>query len=129
IQIKQKIQNVNFNELNPQHIDFRSDTVTYPTLKMRESMYTAKVGDDVYNDDPAVQELQDYAAKLIGKESALFVPSGCLGNTCCLMGQSSREKNLFYLLNAIQYYMKEVLQPKYVYYNQDKLIQKIQTGQ
>lgn len=60
--------------------DFRSDTVTQPCAAMREAMATAKVGDDVFGDDPTVNDLQARAAKLFGMESALFVPSGTMGN-------------------------------------------------
>ena len=65
-------------------IDIRSDTVTLPTQKMREVMYTAIVGDDVYDDDPTVKELESYAADLLGKESSLFVPTGTFGNQLAL---------------------------------------------
>ena len=59
-------------------IDLRSDTVTQPTDKMRHAMANAIVGDDVYQDDPTVIELEQLAAKLVGKEAALFVPSGTM---------------------------------------------------
>jgi len=65
-------------------IDFRSDTVTKPSLEMRKAMYDAEVGDDVYGEDPTTNELQEYAADLLGKESALFVTSGVMGNQICL---------------------------------------------
>ena len=65
-------------------IDLRSDTVTKPSKKMRKAMYDAEVGDDVYKEDPTVNELQEYAANLLGKEYALFVPSGVMGNQICL---------------------------------------------
>lgn len=65
-------------------IDLRSDTVTKPSAEMRKAMYDAEVGDDVYKEDPTVIELQEYAAELLGKESALFVPSGVMGNQICL---------------------------------------------
>ncbi len=65
-------------------IDIRSDTVTQPTAKMREAMAQAVVGDDVYEDDPTVQELEHYGAGLVGKEAALFVPSGTFGNQLAL---------------------------------------------
>jgi threonine aldolase len=65
-------------------IDLRSDTVTKPSETMRKAMYDAEVGDDVYKEDPTVNELQDFAANLLGKESALFVPSGVMGNQICL---------------------------------------------
>ena len=61
-------------------IDLRSDTVTHPTQKMREAMYNACVGDDVYGDDPTVIELEVLSAELMGKEAALFVPTGVFGN-------------------------------------------------
>lgn len=67
------------------YIDLRSDTVTLPTQKMREAMYKAEVGDDVYGDDPTVKDLEDYAAKILGKEAALFVPSGTFGNQLALL--------------------------------------------
>jgi threonine aldolase len=61
-------------------IDLRSDTVTKPTAAMREAMAAAEVGDDVYAEDPTVNELQRRAAEMLGKEAALFVPTGTMGN-------------------------------------------------
>jgi len=61
-------------------IDLRSDTVTKPTLEMREAMMRAEVGDDVYIEDPTVNKLQERAAEIFGREAALFVPSGTMGN-------------------------------------------------
>ena len=61
-------------------IDLRSDTVTKPTLAMRDAMANAEVGDDVYGEDPTVNQLQDSAAERTGKEAALFVPSGTMAN-------------------------------------------------
>jgi threonine aldolase len=61
-------------------IDFRSDTVTWPTQEMREAMAAAEVGDDVYGDDPTVNRLERKAAQRLGKEAALFVASGTMGN-------------------------------------------------
>jgi len=60
--------------------DFRSDTVTKPTPKMRQAMASAVVGDDVLGDDPTVQALEAKAAEMLGLEAALFVPSGTMGN-------------------------------------------------
>ncbi|MFL0247804.1 low-specificity L-threonine aldolase [Candidatus Clostridium stratigraminis] len=71
-------------------IDLRSDTVTVPTKEMREAMYNAVVGDDVYEDDPTVKELEEYAAKLVNKEAALFVPSGTFGNQLALLTHCRR---------------------------------------
>jgi len=65
-------------------IDLRSDTVTRPTPEMRRAMAEAEVGDDVFGDDPTVNSLQEYAADLLGKEAALFVPTGSMGNQVCL---------------------------------------------
>jgi threonine aldolase len=62
-------------------IDLRSDTVTKPTPAMRRAMMEAEVGDDVYGEDPTVNRLEQRAAELTGKEAALFVPSGTMGNT------------------------------------------------
>jgi threonine aldolase len=61
-------------------VDLRSDTVTRPTADMRRAIATAIVGDDVFNDDPTVHELQARIAALTGKEAALYVPSGTMGN-------------------------------------------------
>jgi threonine aldolase len=68
----------------PKVIDLRSDTVTKPSAKMRAAMAAADVGDDVYGEDPTVNRLEQRAAELAGKESALFVPSGTMGNTIAL---------------------------------------------
>lgn len=65
-------------------IDLRSDTVTKPSDAMRKAMFNAEVGDDVYKEDPTVNELENYAAQLLGKEAALFVPTGVMGNQICL---------------------------------------------
>jgi threonine aldolase len=65
-------------------IDLRSDTVTRPSPAMRQAMATAEVGDDVFGDDPTVNKLQERVAQLFGKEAALYVPSGTMGNQACL---------------------------------------------
>ena len=62
------------------YIDLRSDTVTKPTGEMREAMARAEVGDDVYGEDPSARRLQERAAEMLGKDAALFVPSGTMGN-------------------------------------------------
>lgn len=71
-------------------LDLRSDTVTQPTKNMRKAMFEAVVGDDVYGDDPTVNKLEEYAAKLVGKEAALFVPSGVFGNQLSLFTHCKR---------------------------------------
>lgn len=72
------------------YIDLRSDTVTQPTDEMRESMAKAIVGDDVYGDDPTVRLLEEKAAEAVGKEAALFVPSGTMGNQLAVMTHTKR---------------------------------------
>src|ERR1700704_4238945 len=62
-------------------VDLRSDTVTKPTPEMRAGMASAEVGDDVYGEDPTVNRLEQRAAEICGKEAALFVPTGTMGNT------------------------------------------------
>jgi threonine aldolase len=62
-------------------IDLRSDTVTKPSAEMRRAMAEAEVGDDVYGEDPTVNRLEQRAAEILGKEAALFVPTGTMGNT------------------------------------------------
>ena len=71
-------------------IDLRSDTVTRPTAAMRAAMAGAEVGDDVYGEDPTVNELQDAVAAMLGKEAALFVTSGTQGNLCALLAHCGR---------------------------------------
>jgi threonine aldolase len=71
-------------------IDLRSDTVTRPGRAMLEQMMNAAVGDDVYGDDPTVNQLQEYAARLAGKEAALFLPSGTQANLVALLSHCQR---------------------------------------
>ncbi|MBK5251040.1 MAG: low-specificity L-threonine aldolase [Peptostreptococcaceae bacterium] len=71
-------------------IDLRSDTVTKPTERMRMAMEKAIVGDDVYGDDPTVNELERLAAKIIGKEDSIFVPSGTFGNQLAVLTHTKR---------------------------------------
>ena len=71
-------------------IDLRSDTVTEPTPEMREAMANAEVGDDVYGEDPTVNHLQALSAKMLGKEAALFVPSGTMGNLAAILAHCDR---------------------------------------
>lgn len=71
-------------------IDLRSDTVTLPTEKMRKAMAEAELGDDVYGEDPTVNRLQDLSADKLGKEAALFVPSGTMGNLAAILAHCGR---------------------------------------
>lgn len=71
-------------------IDLRSDTVTLPTQKMRDAMRDAEVGDDVYGEDPTIQQLERLAAEMVGKEAALFVTSGTQGNQVAVLSHTQR---------------------------------------
>ena len=79
-------------------IDLRSDTVTQPTQQMREAMFNAQVGDDVYGDDPTMNELEKKAAEMLGKEAALFMASGTMGNAVAVMSHTSRPARIVFLL-------------------------------
>ncbi|MBN2431202.1 MAG: aminotransferase class I/II-fold pyridoxal phosphate-dependent enzyme [Acidobacteria bacterium] len=68
-------------------IDLRSDTLTQPSPDMRKAMLEAELGDDVYGEDPTVNHLQERVARMLGKEAALFMPSGSMGNCVCLLSQ------------------------------------------
>lgn len=74
---------------NNRIVDLRSDTVTRPTEEMRRAMAEAEVGDDVYGEDPTVNNLQDEVAQLLGKEAALFVPSGVMANQIAIKCHTS----------------------------------------
>ena len=71
-------------------VDLRSDTVTHPSPEMRRAMYEAELGDDVYGDDPTVNQLQERAAELLGKEAGLFVSSGTQGNLVSMLAHAQR---------------------------------------
>ena len=85
-------------------IDLRSDTVTQPTAQMREAMYRAEVGDDVYGEDPTLVELETLGARMTGKEAGLFVTSGTMGNQVAVLTHTQRgdeviceaESHIFY---------------------------------
>lgn len=76
--------------MTEQLIDLRSDTVTRPTPEMRRAMAEAVVGDDVYGEDPSVNLLEQEAAQLLGKEAALYVPSGTMGNQIAILTHTAR---------------------------------------
>lgn len=71
-------------------VDLRSDTVTHPTPAMREAMARAEVGDDVYGEDPTINRLEALAAEKVGKEAALFVPTGTMGNALAILTHCRR---------------------------------------
>ena len=70
------------------YIDLRSDTVTRPSAAMRQAMANAEVGDDVFGEDPTVVKLQEKVAALLGKEKALYVPSGVMSNQLAIKAQT-----------------------------------------
>ncbi len=89
------------------NLDFRSDTVTWPTPEMREAAYKAKLGDDVYGDDPTVNELEKIAAEITGKEAGLFVTSGTMGNAVCILSHTLRGDEII-LEQKSHIYLNEV---------------------
>lgn len=76
--------------INVEWIDLRSDTVTKPTTEMREAMFRAEVGDDVYGEDPTVIELEKLGARLTGKAAGLFLASGTMGNQVAVLSHTQR---------------------------------------
>lgn len=79
-----------YSQSNEYVVDFRSDTVTQPSTGMRNAMVNSIVGDDVYGDDPTVNDLQNKVAKLLGKEAGLFVTSGTQSNLCAMLAHCNR---------------------------------------
>jgi len=89
------------------NLDFRSDTVTWPTPEMREAAAKAKLGDDVYGEDPTVNELEHLAAEMLGKEAGLFVTSGTMGNATSVLAHTQRGDEI--ILEATSHiYVNEV---------------------
>jgi threonine aldolase len=76
-------------------IDLRSDTVTLPTQEMREAIARAALGDDVYGEDPTVNQLERMAASMMGKEAAMLVPSGTMGNLAAILTHCTRGTKVF----------------------------------
>jgi threonine aldolase len=89
------------------NLDFRSDTLTWPTPEMREAAAKAKLGDDVYGEDPTVNELEHLAAEMLGKEAGLFVTSGTMGNATSVLAHTQRGDEI--ILEATSHiYVNEV---------------------
>ena len=86
-----------------ERIDFRSDTVTLPTPGMREAMAAAVVGDDVYGEDPTVNALEQLAARMLGKESGLFVASGTMENLVAILSHAQRGDEAIVGIDAHSY--------------------------
>lgn len=84
-------------------LDFRSDTVTRPTLGMRAAMAAAEVGDDVLGDDPTVKALEARLASLLGKEAGLFVPTGTMSNLAAIMSHCQRGEEFLCATGAHAY--------------------------
>ena len=74
--------------------DLRTDTITKPSDEMRKAIYNAECGDDVYMEDPTVNKLQDMAAEITGKEKAIFLSSGTMGNLIPLLILSSKTRQI-----------------------------------
>jgi len=89
---------------NRKKIDLRSDTVTLPTDEMREAMNNAEVGDDVYQEDLTINRLEELAAKKLGKEAALFVPSGTMGNLIAVLTHCQRGDEVILEMDSHIYY-------------------------
>ncbi|HWQ93409.1 MAG TPA: aminotransferase class I/II-fold pyridoxal phosphate-dependent enzyme, partial [Clostridia bacterium] len=85
-------------------IDLRSDTVTKPTPAMREAMAQAEVGDDVFGDDPTVNQLETETAELLGKEAAVFTPSGTMANQMAIRTHTEPGDEILIEANAHIYY-------------------------
>ncbi len=75
-------------------IDLRSDTVTQPSATMRDVMFSAKVGDDVYGEDPTLNELEQYTAQLLGKAAGIFLPSGTQSNLIAMLCHCARGEEI-----------------------------------
>jgi threonine aldolase len=81
-------------------IDLRRDTITLPSDRMREEAFRAPLGDSVYGEDPKQEELEEYAARLLGKQGAIFVPSGTMGNLIALLSFTGRGDEVILEENA-----------------------------
>ncbi len=101
-------------------IDLRSDTVTRPAPAMLEAMMAAPVGDDVYGDDPTVNELQRYAAQLAGKEAALFLPTGTRANLVGLLSHCQRGEEYIVGRARITICMKRAVRRYWVAFSRDR---------
>lgn len=84
----------NPNQSRQAIIDLRSDTVTRPSAAMREIMLAADVGDDVYGEDPTINELETYTAQLLGKEAGIFLPSGTMSNLTAMLSHCERGEEI-----------------------------------
>ena len=89
---------------SPEFVDLRSDTVTLPSQEMREAMYRAEVGDSMRGEDPTLNRLEALAAEKLGKESAIFVPSGTMGNLVSIMAHTEYGDEIIFEADHHSYY-------------------------
>ncbi|XP_077490126.1 uncharacterized protein LOC144101018 isoform X1 [Amblyomma americanum] len=92
---------------NPRVVDLRSDTLTKPTLEMRQAMRDAEVGDDVFKEDPTVNELERVVAELLGKEAALYMPTGTMGNLAAVMAHCDQRGQEILVGDASHLFLNE----------------------
>ncbi|MDT8901034.1 GntG family PLP-dependent aldolase [Anaeroselena agilis] len=85
-------------------VDLRSDTVTMPTEEMRQAMFRAEVGDDVYREDPTVMALEELGAAMMGKEAGLFLTSGTMGNQVAAMAHTKKSDEIICEMESHIYY-------------------------
>ena len=102
--LKEEMIKILKKKVSQKMIDLRSDTVTLPTNEMRNAMSQAMVGDDVYGEDPTVNKLEQIAAKKVGKEAALFVSSGTMGNLISILTHCQRGEEAVLEMNSHMYY-------------------------
>ena len=88
-------------------VDLRSDTLTKPTPAMRRAMAEAEVGDDVFGEDPTINRLEEMAAERLGKEAALFVASGTMGNLVSLLAHCNRGDEIILGDNSHTFYSEQ----------------------
>lgn len=93
-----------FRSDNVRVVDLRSDTVTMPTQAMRQAMFQAEVGDDVYREDPTVTALEELGAEMMGKEAGLFLTSGTMGNQVAAMTHTKKSDEIICEAEAHIYY-------------------------
>jgi len=98
------VANILDKDFYQKKIDLRSDTVTLPTDEMRKAMENAEVGDDVYQEDPTINQLEKLAATKVGKEAALFVPSGTMGNLIAVLAHCQRGEEVILGAESHIYY-------------------------
>lgn len=110
-------------------LDFSSDVRTVPTDSMRLAMYTAKVGDEQIGSDPTINELQSRMSKVLGKESALFVPSGIMGNLLSVMAHCDDRQSEMILGHWSHIHLSEAGGSAFIAGVHSKIIENTKSGQ